>query len=290
MNKELKNQTYLDILFEGKNKAYGAYELRSNYNKRAGIAIAIMTSLCIIIAVSAELTADTKKDRSIYSGRLVEIKLPTQEVIVPKKKKEEIKKPTERTKITKTIQTKAPILNRPKISPVVVKDLTNIPLDTNTYKPDQPVSYNPLGKDTGVAVALGPTATVTPQDDGEGKNGLVTKKNNANDDIKDQGELDELPEYPGGLDMFRAKVGDLIEYPISATENKIEGIVQLEFVVDEKGLISHVKVKSSVGYGCDEEALRVFNIVSKTNWKPAKINGVAVKTYYQFPINYTLVD
>jgi protein TonB len=102
------------------------------------------------------------------------------------------------------------------------------------------------------------------------------------DTIYNVKDVDKAPEYPGGT----SKLLQPIRYPTEARENNIEGKVIVQFIVNEKGALTDIKVIQSVGGGCDEEVLRVLNL--KKKWKPAIKNGIPVNVYVQLPVNFKL--
>ncbi|GLU50681.1 M56 family metallopeptidase [Dyadobacter frigoris] len=100
--------------------------------------------------------------------------------------------------------------------------------------------------------------------------------------------VENQPEFPGGTTAMFEFLGDHIKYPASAIKANIEGRVFLTFVVSETGEISDIKVLKGIGFGCDEEAVRVLSQFPK--WKPALQDGVPVNVKYNLPINFQLDD
>lgn len=96
-----------------------------------------------------------------------------------------------------------------------------------------------------------------------------------------------LPAYPGGQKALERFFEDNIQYPEAATENDAQGTVKLSFAVDENGKIYQpVATGNKIGYGLEEEAIRVFNKMPK--WTPGKIKGKNVKARFTLPINFQL--
>ena len=96
-----------------------------------------------------------------------------------------------------------------------------------------------------------------------------------------------LPAYPGGQKALERFFEDNIQYPEAATENDAQGTVKLSFAVDENGKIYQpVATGNKIGYGLEEEAIRVFNKMPK--WTPGKIKGKNVKSRFTLPINFQL--
>ena len=98
--------------------------------------------------------------------------------------------------------------------------------------------------------------------------------------------VEEMPVFPGG-DMERLRyLAANIQYPIQATENGIQGTVYFQFIVDSKGNITDVKILRGIGGGCDEEALRVINMMPQ--WKPGRQNGRTVRVIYNMPVVFKI--
>ena len=100
--------------------------------------------------------------------------------------------------------------------------------------------------------------------------------------------VEQMPDFPGGEDALAAYLSKNIKYPKQANENGVQGRVVLNFVVNEDGDISDIKVVRGIGSGCDQEAMRVVNSMPK--WKPGKQNGKAVKVSFSLPISFELEE
>ncbi len=95
----------------------------------------------------------------------------------------------------------------------------------------------------------------------------------------------KLPVYPGSNDAFREFIQQNLKYPKQALENRIEGIVILEYEVDDMGKVHNPKVINGLGYGCDEEAIRLAKLL---NYKKVKNRGVRVKSAIKTKIAFNL--
>ena len=98
--------------------------------------------------------------------------------------------------------------------------------------------------------------------------------------------VEEMPEYPGGLNKLTDYLSKNIKYPQMARESGIQGRVFVNFVVEPDGSVSNVNVMRSLGGGCDEEAMRVVKAMPK--WKPGRQRGKAVRVSYILPVNFKL--
>ncbi len=95
------------------------------------------------------------------------------------------------------------------------------------------------------------------------------------------------PAYTGGQSALESYIVNSIEYPQQAIDNNVEGVVNVQFAVDEKGNITNVKtVGNKLGYGLEEQAVKVVSAMPK--WTPGKVKGKTVKTWRTLPINYRL--
>jgi TonB family protein len=100
-------------------------------------------------------------------------------------------------------------------------------------------------------------------------------------------EVDEMPEYPGGWEAMYKLVGQNLSYPKSAKENKIEGTVYIQFVVEKDGTIGTASVKKGFNSECDEAALKTIKSLS-AKWTPGKKAGEKVRTQIVVPIKFKI--
>ena len=98
--------------------------------------------------------------------------------------------------------------------------------------------------------------------------------------------VEEMPEFPGGMAKLAEYLAKNIKYPQLARESGIQGRVFINFVVENDGSVTNVKVMRSLGGGCDEEAVRVVKSMPK--WKPGKQRGKPVRVSYNLPVNFKL--
>lgn len=96
--------------------------------------------------------------------------------------------------------------------------------------------------------------------------------------------LEFPPNYPGGMANFYKLIANNIKYPEAAKKNNIEGIVLVSFIIEKNGTLSNVEVQRGLGYGTDEEAVRVLKLSQK--WSPGTQKGKAVRVKYNLPIKF----
>ncbi len=106
------------------------------------------------------------------------------------------------------------------------------------------------------------------------------------DEIYRQFELDQALQFPGGASEILNYLNENVSYPISARENAIEGTVRVEFVVMPDGKIQDAKILEGLGFGCDEEVLRVIS--EMPTWIPGVKDQVRVATKMVMRINFNL--
>lgn len=98
--------------------------------------------------------------------------------------------------------------------------------------------------------------------------------------------MENPPKFPGGMAEFYKFLGENINYPEQAKQEKVQGNVFISFVVEKDGSISNVKVNRKLGHGTDEEAVRVLNL--SPNWIAGTQNGKTVRVRYTIPIKFSL--
>jgi len=106
------------------------------------------------------------------------------------------------------------------------------------------------------------------------------------DEVHSFVSLENPPKFPGGIDDFYKFLGENIEYPEEAKKQNIEGNVFVSFIVEKDGAISDIKIDRKLGYGTDEEAVRILKLSPK--WNPGTQNGKAVRVKYNLPIKFSL--
>ena len=106
-------------------------------------------------------------------------------------------------------------------------------------------------------------------------------------DVRDEifTAVEHQPEFPGGQRAFSAYIRSNMKYPAEAQRAKFSGgKVYVQFVVNTDGTIDDVQVLKSIGFGCDEEAIRLIKSVPK--WNPGITSGIAVRSRFTQPINF----
>ena len=260
----LKNQ-WLDIVFEGRNKTYGAYELRKS-NRGTTIKALIIGAIIFSVAVSAPLIADffpkSEDEDVVRDVKITAIKLP------PKKEKPKLNVPPPPPPPPKVDQVKF-------VKPVVAK------AEEVTEEPPKIVEIKE--KKIGAETIKGdPDAVLTVAPVGNGPAKVVEADDNQ---IYNTAGIEVKPEFPGGMDKFYTYVGKNYRAP---EEEGLKGKVYVTFVVEKDGSLTDIKVLRDIGYGTGKEAIRVLQKCPR--WNPGVQNGKPVRVLYSLPITIQTAD
>ncbi|MWB94593.1 energy transducer TonB [Flavobacterium sp. GA093] len=262
---------WTDLVFENKNKEYGAYQLRQENSKTS---IKALFMALLIIATLGSITALISK---LTSAEIVETtEEPFREIITPVDLNQEIVKPIIEETVAPPQQTAtadAPDVT-PFTTPVVVTTAQATP-DVPTNASMTPIVTDPVGTGTD-----GPV-NVMPSNGNTNGNGLGTSTEPISNDPVVAAVLDKLPEFPGGMSKFYTYVGKNFNRPEIDAEKTLR--VYVSFVIERDGSITDIIVKNDPGYGLGKEAVRVLKSL-KTKWSPGILNGKAVRTVYSLPI------
>ncbi len=238
----------IDIVFDGRNKAYGAYQLQKGSNKRLSTALSTVLGISLIVFTCSFFSKGPKLSASPF------------------------------TKTDTLILTPPPAIKPPAPKPVTVTK----PLAQIQYTPPLIIKDKFFAKDTMPDVALIPDAVITtsttPGEKTEGNNLSQKPAPIAQTDAAKTVTVPEIfdfaehpAEFPGGIDAWRRYLERNINYPEDAIEHEAEATVKVQFIVDTEGNISDVHAINDPGYGLAQEAVRIIRNGPK--WKPAEQNG-----------------
>lgn len=267
----LNSDAWCELVFEGKNKAYGAYYLRKTSSRRHLRALLIII-LVGLLAVFLPLLIKTvmPKEQQVMDVGAVELSNLENKQEVPEEHKVELPEALPPPDLMKTIA------NTPAIVPDdKVKDEDIMKSQDDLMKTEGQIStFNVEGKTDGTGADLAEIE--------EHKVVVQAPK----EEVYDMASVEEPPMFPGG-DAARSEwLTKNIVFPQIALENGVNGKVILEFVVDKEGNVTNVKVAKTLDPSCDREAV---NKVSKMpKWSPGKQNGHPVAVKFYLPVNFSL--
>ncbi|HSC38981.1 MAG TPA: TonB family protein [Chitinophagaceae bacterium] len=261
----------LDIIFEGRNKDYGAYELRKTYNKRLTTALLVMAAILAIVFIS------------VLVANFIDANSNSKQMVVQDVQLEEVKQ--EQKKDEPPPPPPPPKQEPPKVEmakftpPKIVKD-------EEVKEEEKPPEQEKL-EDTKIGTAnqegIKDEGIVAPVDNGKG---VVEQPKKVEEDWdKTFTKVEIESDYPGGQGAWLRYLQKNLQYPQDAIDNEIQGTVTVQFIVDKEGAVSDVEAISGPNE-LRSEAIRVIKKSGK--WEPAVQNGRKVKSYKKQPITFRL--
>ena len=277
---DLYDPKWVDMVFAGKNKEYGAYQLRkgtSGRNIKALLILVIAAALVGGFLAWKVIEQKQAEEQQAYMEAMELAKLQ-QQAKKEEKKKEPVKPKVEMKKeipvARETQKFTAPVIKKDEL----VKEENQV---KQMDKLDDKVAVgteNKEGvKDRTVEAVRNDIAVAAPPPPPAPKPEVATKVFDV---------VEEMPSFPGGQGALMSYLASNIKYPVVAQENGVQGRVIVSFVVERDGSISDVRVARSVDPSLDREAQRV--VKSMPRWKPGKQNGSAVRVKYTVPAVFRL--
>lgn len=271
-----KGKSLDDMVFEDRNKSYGAFFLRSNYSKYLTRAFVVGTLIfCSLIGAAFAYSNATKASNEDL--RAIEIDLadlkeveepedvpdlpppPPPEPPPPPPEIAQVKFLPPEPKADEDVKIEEPPPPAEKIEKAVIssKTVEGAEVISNFAPPPPP-----------------PPAITKPAGLGKAKEEEIFTT------------VEQNPEFPGGQTEMYRYIGDNMKYPSAAQRANVSGKVFVKFVVERDGSIGDIQVLKGIGFGCDEEATRVIKSMPK--WSPGRQNGRNVRVYFTMPISFRL--
>ena len=272
---DLINNDWTDLVFEGKNKEYGAYVLRRDTGKRN--VKALIWVLIGIAAIFAIAYANLAIQNAMKQNATIDTDVELSKLAQKKEAKVERKEPIKVEVEQKVVE---------KVKSSVKFTAPEIKKDDEVKPEDEIKSQDDLSK-TNTAIG---TFDVKGNDEAEGEvlkgKEVVVDERAKEEETKVFDVVEQMPSFPGGDAELMKFLNSHIKYPAVAEENGIQGRVVATFVVERDGSITDVKVIKSVDPSLDKEAIRVLKSMPK--WIPGKQNGSAVRVKYTVPVTFRL--
>ena len=277
---DLYDPKWVDMVFAGKNKEYGAYQLRKGTSGRNIKALLILVIAAALVGGFLAWKVIEQKQAEEQQAYMEAMKLAElqQQAKKEEKKKEPVKPKVEMKKeipvARETQKFTAPVIKKDEL----VKEENQV---NQMDKLDDKVAVgteNKEGvKDRTVEAVRNDIAVAAPPPPPAPKPEVSNKVFDV---------VEEMPSFPGGQGALMSFLSSNIKYPVVAQENGVQGRVIVGFVVERDGSITDVKVMRSVDPSLDREAQRVVKSMPK--WKPGKQNGSAVRVKYTVPVVFRL--
>ena len=242
-----------EIVFENRNKEYGACDLRRKYTRNTfwsvllGVAVFSATVTVLSLIMERDVTGEVDK------GIIIVVRMDSTLKEVNKLRQDIPEMPKQDINVNSYI------------APVIVDKLDSGDITFVTVS----------SLDTMKNLPVGPV--IIPEEDPE----LIPDKAEDPPII-----IEEMPVFPGGEKALLQYIYDNINYPAEASENNIEGRVVLKFVVGDDGAISRIEILKTVHPVLDQEAVRVLSMMPR--WKPGRQNGEPAAVWYTIPVNFQL--
>jgi len=271
---ELSREASLDdIVFANRNKSYGAYALRKEYRGVLTKATIIGTSIFLVAMFAPKLLeklgANEQKEEVMIDVNLMDLPPPPIDENEPPPPPPP---PVEQPKV-ETVKFLPPEVKKdeevPQESPPPTVEKLEVAVAAAETQEGDP---------NATELIIAPEAITAP-----GKGEVIEA---APVEEKIFTAVEQNPEFPGGPAEMYKYLAKNIRYPGAASRANIQGRVFLQFVVNTDGSITDVEVVKGVGFGCDEEAVRVVKSMPK--WKPGRQQGRAVRVKYTLPVNFQL--
>ena len=277
---DLYDPKWVDMVFAGKNKEYGAYQLRKGTSGRNIKALLILVIAAALVGgfLAWKVIEEKQAEEQQAYMEAMELAKLQQQAKKEEKKKEPVKPKVEMKKeipvARETQKFTAPVIKKDEL----VKEENQV---KQMDKLDDKVAVgteNKEGvKDRTVEAVRNDIAVAAPPPPPAPKPEVATKVFDV---------VEEMPSFPGGQGALMSYLASNIKYPVVAQENGVQGRVIVSFVVERDGSISDVRVARSVDPSLDREAQRV--VKSMPRWKPGKQNGSAVRVTYTVPVVFRL--
>lgn len=271
---DLISNEWTDLVFEGRNQSYGAYQLRKGTGKRNLWSILFVLSAAFLLWLGLTLQHMAEANKKVENTQAIELAKLQEAKKEAKVEKKEIVK-VEPEKVVEAVKSSVKFT-----APVIKKD--------EEVKEEDEIKLEEVEKSNKAVGAF----TVEGNDEVGGEVLKAKEEIAAPEPPKVVEEtkiftvVEQMPMFPGGDAALMQYLSQNIHYPAVAAENGVQGRVVVGFVVERDGSITDVNVLRSVDPSLDKEAVRVVKSMPK--WNPGKQNGSAVRVKYQVPVSFRL--
>lgn len=277
---DLSSKEWRDIVFEGKNQQFGAYEMRKNSDARhnkAMIVVVIVIAIAFILPllVNTVLPKAEEKPEDLTEQALVNLDNTVDE------EQDQPEEDQQRVEVEIPEALPEEILNTVKVTELAIVE------DDKVNAEDEIKTQDELKETT---TAFGQSDFDKGTDDRnvvrEHKDEIIVEEKKPVEENKVFTAVEQMPQFPGGEAELMKYIQKNLKYPPVAMENNIQGRVVVQFVVTKTGKIGEVKVARGKDPDLDKEAVRV--VKSLPDFIPGKMNGQSVNVWYTLPITFKL--
>ena len=271
---DLIDNGWVDLVFEGKNHAYGAYQLRKDTGKRNLYALLVMfaigAAIAAFVAIKGVVENAMKQDVAIEADVELSKLAEKKEAKVEKKEQPKVEQ-IEVERVKSSVKFTAPEIKKDS----EVKPEEELKSQEDLSKTNAAIgAFDVKGNDEAAGEVL------------KAKEVIAQPEPPKEEEQKVFDYAEQMPSFPGGQGALNEYLSKTIRYPVAAEENGIQGRVIVQFVVEKDGSITDVRVVRSVDPSLDKEAVRVAK--SMPRWIPGKQNGSAVRVKFTLPVSFRL--
>lgn len=280
---DLSSKEWTDIIFDGKNKEFGAYQLRRNSDKRHNRAVLATLIGLIVILVGA-----------YFLGMYNDFRAKQHEAELQAQLEQQLAQMAEEVPEEEAPEEEIQAVEAPEQEQALPEEILNTIKDTEIQvAADNEVTEDITSKDDVAESTAAAGATTFDQ----GTDNLEVVRTHKDEIIVEEKKpepkkeeifaaVEQMPQFPGGEAELMKYVTNHIKYPTMAAENNIQGRVVVKFVVKKDGSVGEVQVLRGKDPDLDKEAVRVVRTLP--NFIPGKMNGQAVSVWFTLPINFKL--
>lgn len=277
---DLSSKEWCDIVFDGKNKEYGAYQLRATSVKRHTKALLsvvivlalILTAIILVITgvfKSADEDINAKNEQEEVIMAPEDIPEEEEQMDIPEQKPEEVQAEDE---VAATQAVTDLVIKDIVDKDREVKDQEQVLENTAQFGAEDHKGVEDVNRDRVVKEVVEEKPVEKPKEEGPLSVAMVEQK----------------PSFPGGESAMYKWLQDNIIYPAAASEEGVQGKVTVQFIVEKDGSITHVQVVRGKHPALDAEAARVIRKMPR--WTPGRNNGQPVRVTYHLPVQFKLAN
>ena len=281
---DLSSKEWTDLIFEGKNKAFGAYTLRRASDKRHNKAMLLVIIGLIVVLIGG-----------YFWGMYSDFRREQRELELQAQLEQQLAEMAAAEEQEEQVEEEIPqAMEEPQAEEALPEEILNTIKDTEiAIAADNEVTEDITSKDDVAesTAAAGATTFDKGTDDlnvvREHKDEIIVEEKHP-EPVKEEvfTAVEQMPQFPGGEAELLKYITSHIKYPTMAAENNIQGRVVVKFVVGKDGRVGEVVVVRGKDPDLDKEAVRVVKTLP--NFIPGKMNGQAVSVWYTLPINFKL--
>ena len=281
---DLSSKEWTDLIFEGKNKAFGAYTLRRASDKRHNKAMLLVIIGLIVVLIGG-----------YFWGMYSDFRREQRELELQAQLEQQLAEMAAAEEQEEQVEEEIPqAMEEPQAEEALPEEILNTIKDTEiAIAADNEVTEDITSKDDVAesTAAAGATTFDKGTDDlnvvREHKDEIIVEEKHP-EPVKEEvfTAVEQMPQFPGGEAELLKYIASHIKYPTMAAENNIQGRVVVKFVVKKDGSVGEVQVLRGKDPDLDKEAVRVVRTLPK--FIPGKMNGQAVSVWFTLPINFKL--